>query len=44
MFKPVSEQIDDIYKALTVSTQHPTGGQAYLNTDNHDEPYLDGVK
>ena len=43
-FKPVQDQIDDVYKQLTVSSKHPLGGSAYLSTDNTEEPYLHPVK
>jgi structural maintenance of chromosome 1 len=44
MFKHVSKSIDGIYKQLTRSKKHPTGGNAYLTLDRQDEPYLDGIK
>lgn len=43
-FNPVSQQIDSVYKQLTVSATHPLGGTAYLSTDNAEEPYLHPVK
>jgi structural maintenance of chromosome 1 len=43
-FRPVSQQIDSVYKQLTVSGTHPLGGTAYLSTDNAEEPYLHPVK
>lgn len=43
-FKPVAEQIDGVYKQLTVSGTHPLGGTAYLSTDSAEEPYLHPVK
>ena len=43
-FRPVSQQIDSVYKQLTVSATHPLGGTAYLSTDNAEEPYLHPVK
>ena len=43
-FRPVSEQIDGVYKQLTVSGTHPLGGTAYLSTDSAEEPYLHPVK
>jgi structural maintenance of chromosome 1 len=43
-FKPVSENIDTIYKQLTISGTHPLGGTAYLSTENADEPYNHAIK
>eukprot|EP01094_Clydonella_sp_ATCC50884_P012599 TRINITY_DN2283_c0_g1_i1.p1 TRINITY_DN2283_c0_g1~~TRINITY_DN2283_c0_g1_i1.p1 ORF type:complete len:477 (+),score=129.05 TRINITY_DN2283_c0_g1_i1:83-1513(+) len=42
-FDRISGAIDHVYKELTASADHP-GGTAYLSVDNHDEPYLGGVK
>ena len=39
-FNFVSEKIDDTYKEIS---RNP-GAQAYLSVDNHEEPYLDGVR
>jgi structural maintenance of chromosome 1 len=43
-FNHVKEQIKDTYRELTKSQQTPLGGQAYLDVENEDEPYLEGVK
>lgn len=43
-FKHISNNIDKIYKQLTKSNTHPVAGQAYLNLENDDEPYLYGIK
>ena len=43
-FSHISEQIGPIYRDLTRSTNYPLGGQAYLDIEDSDEPYLDGIK
>ena len=43
-FSHISDQIAPIYKDLTRSTNFPIGGQAYLDIEDSDEPYLDGIK
>ncbi|KAL9104220.1 MAG: hypothetical protein Q9163_000820 [Psora crenata] len=43
-FSHISEQIDPIYKNLTRDASLPMGGQAYLDMEDGDEPYLDGIK
>ncbi|KAF6240428.1 hypothetical protein HO173_001096 [Letharia columbiana] len=43
-FSHISEQIGPIYKDLTRDTSLPMGGQAYLDMEDGDEPYLDGIK
>ncbi|KAI9755380.1 MAG: substrate-specific activator of APC-dependent proteolysis [Chaenotheca gracillima] len=43
-FSHISEQIGPVYKDLTRSTTFPLGGQAYLDMEDSDEPYLDGIK
>ncbi|KAL8742548.1 MAG: hypothetical protein Q9190_004985 [Brigantiaea leucoxantha] len=44
-FSHISEQIDPIYKNLTRDPiSLPMGGQAYLDMEDSDEPYLDGIK
>ena len=43
-FTHISEQIGPIYKELTRSASLPMGGQAYLDMEDTDEPYLDGIK
>lgn len=43
-FDAASKNVDDIYKLLTKSPLHPTGGTAYLTLENQEEPYNGGVK
>ncbi|KAI9823899.1 MAG: Structural maintenance of chromosomes protein 1 [Thelocarpon impressellum] len=43
-FSHISEQIGQVYKDLTKSANLPLGGQAYLDMEDSDEPYLDGIK
>ncbi|CAF9934174.1 MAG: Structural maintenance of chromosomes protein 1 [Alectoria fallacina] len=43
-FSHISEQIGPIYKDLTRDASLPMGGQAYLDMEDGDEPYLDGIK
>ncbi|KAL9601132.1 MAG: hypothetical protein Q9219_002731 [cf. Caloplaca sp. 3 TL-2023] len=44
-FSHISEQIKPIYKDLTKDPVNlPMGGQAYLDMEDSDEPYLDGIK
>ena len=43
-FTHISEQIGQVYKDLTKSADLPLGGQAYLDMEDSDEPYLDGIK
>ncbi|KAB8077535.1 RecF/RecN/SMC [Aspergillus leporis] len=43
-FTHISEQIQPIYRDLTKSSNYPLGGQAYLDIEDSDEPYLDGIK
>ncbi|KAK8191429.1 putative cohesin complex subunit [Phyllosticta capitalensis] len=43
-FSHISEQIGNVYKDLTRSTAFPLGGQAYLDQEDNDEPYLAGLK
>ena len=40
----ISECIDPIYKELTRSNLHPSGGQAYLSPENTEEPFSGGIK
>ena len=40
----ISECIDPIYKELTRSNLHPSGGQAYLSPENIEEPFSGGIK
>ncbi|KAK7967364.1 uncharacterized protein PG986_001641 [Apiospora aurea] len=43
-FKHISEQISQVYKDLTRSDAYPLGGQAYLDMEDNDAPYLSGIK
>ena len=43
-FSHISEQIGPIYKELTRDSNLPMGGQAFLDTEDGDEPYLSGIK
>eukprot|EP00899_Mesostigma_viride_P028674 jgi/Mesvir1/8992/Mv25967-RA.2 len=43
-FQHIQGVIEGIYRELTRSAAHPLGGQAYLDADNMDEPYLAGLK
>ncbi|KAK3060029.1 hypothetical protein LTS18_009500 [Coniosporium uncinatum] len=43
-FTHISESISGVYKDLTRSTAFPLGGQAYLDTEESEEPYLAGIK
>lgn len=43
-FTHISGVIDKTYKQLTKSSKHPLGGTAYLNLENTEEPYLNGMK
>jgi len=43
-FTHISEQIDTVYKDLTRSATFPLGGQAYLDIEDSDAPYLCGIK
>ncbi|KAL7268980.1 Structural maintenance of chromosomes protein 1 [Rhizina undulata] len=43
-FTHISEQIGGVYKDLTKSNTFPLGGTAYLDMEDTDEPYLDGIK
>ncbi|TVY58893.1 Structural maintenance of chromosomes protein 1 [Lachnellula cervina] len=43
-FSHISEQISHVYKDLTRSAAFPLGGQAYLDTEDGDAPYLSGIK
>jgi structural maintenance of chromosome 1 len=43
-FDHISGVIDSTYKQLTKSSKHPLGGTAYLNLENTEEPYLNGMK
>lgn len=43
-FTHISEQISHVYKDLTRSAAFPLGGQAYLDIEDSDAPYLSGIK
>ncbi|KAI9842394.1 MAG: Structural maintenance of chromosomes protein 1 [Thelocarpon superellum] len=43
-FSHISEQIGQVYKDLTKGPNLPLGGSAYLDMEDSDEPYLDGIK
>ncbi|KAF2271090.1 putative cohesin complex subunit [Lojkania enalia] len=43
-FNHISENIGGTYKDLTKSPQFPLGGQAYLDMEDSNEPYLAGLK
>ncbi|PGH18148.1 hypothetical protein AJ80_04535 [Polytolypa hystricis UAMH7299] len=43
-FTHISEQIEPIYRDLTKTASYPMGGKAYLDIEDPDEPYLDGIK
>ncbi|KAL1311146.1 hypothetical protein AAFC00_001348 [Neodothiora populina] len=40
----IAGQIDQVYKELTRTANLPLGGQAYLDLEDTDEPYLSGIK
>ena len=42
-FSHIRNNIDKIYKELTMGSHHP-GGNAYLVVENTEEPYLGGIK
>lgn len=43
-YQHVSESLQVIYRDLTKSSKHPTGGTAYLTLDNTEEPYNGGTR
>ncbi|EER44632.1 cohesin complex subunit [Histoplasma capsulatum H143] len=43
-FTHISEQIEPIYRDLTKTASYPMGGKAYLDIEDSEEPYLDGIK
>lgn len=43
-FSHIAEQIVHVYRDLTRSDAYPLGGQAYLDKEENDTPYLHGVK
>lgn len=40
----IASQIDQVYKELTRTASFPLGGQAYLDLEDTEEPYLSGIK
>lgn len=40
----ITSNIDPIYKELTRSSLHPSGGQAYLAPENPEDPFTAGIK
>ena len=40
----ITAHIDPIYKDLTKSALHPSGGQAYLAAENPEDPFSGGIK
>jgi len=43
-YTQVSEALGTIYRDLTRSSKHPTGGRASLTLDNMEEPYTGGIR
>lgn len=43
-YEHIAAQIDQVYKELTRTASFPLGGQAYLDLEDTDEPYLSGIK
>ncbi len=43
-FTHISTSISSVYKDLTRSSAYPLGGQAYLDIEDSDTPYLAGIK
>ncbi|KAI9663918.1 MAG: Structural maintenance of chromosomes protein 1 [Bathelium mastoideum] len=43
-FTHISEQISTVYKELTATSHFPLGGQAFLDNEDMDEPYLYGIR
>ena len=43
-FTHIADQIGPIYRELTKSSTLPMGGQASLDMEDSEEPYLDGIK
>ncbi|KAG9245195.1 putative structural maintenance of chromosomes protein 1 [Calycina marina] len=43
-FTHISDQISHVYRDLTRSSAFPLGGQAYLDIEDSDAPYLSGIK
>ncbi|KAL6658112.1 hypothetical protein ACP70R_003698 [Stipagrostis hirtigluma subsp. patula] len=42
-FNHIAKGTNKIYKQLTKDHTHPLGGEAYLNLENEDEPFLHGI-
>ena len=43
-YEHISAQIDTVYKDLTRTTTFPLGGQASLDAEDDEEPYLAGIR
>lgn len=43
-FDQISDQIGEVYRALTKTQSFPLGGSASLDVEDDEEPYLSGVK
>jgi structural maintenance of chromosome 1 len=43
-FQHITDQITHVYRDLTRSATFPLGGQAYLDIEDSDAPYLSGIK
>ncbi|KAK5004921.1 mitotic cohesin complex subunit Psm1 [Elasticomyces elasticus] len=43
-YNHIHDRIGQVYKDLTRSASFPLGGQAYLDVEETEEPYLSGVK
>eukprot|EP00958_Prasinococcus_capsulatus_P004389 scaffold406_cov391-Prasinococcus_capsulatus_cf.AAC.18 len=43
-FQHMSQNIDRIYKDLTMGPNQPIGGSAFLTVHDQEEPYLHGIK
>ncbi|KAK0255245.1 hypothetical protein B0A54_03271 [Friedmanniomyces endolithicus] len=43
-YEHIKDQIDPVYKDLTKTLSYPLGGQATLDAEEDDEPYLAGIR
>jgi len=43
-YEHIKDQIDTVYKDLTKTLSYPLGGQATLDAEEDDEPYLAGIR
>ncbi|KAK1069007.1 Structural maintenance of chromosomes protein 1B [Friedmanniomyces endolithicus] len=43
-YEHIKDQIDTVYKDLTKTLSYPLGGQATLDAEEVDEPYLAGIR